>query len=325
MKELLREIVPGFFRLSVPLSQELDAVHTYVAIEGDRLVLFDTGPGTPGVEALYEAALARLGKTLEDVDRIYVTHCHVDHCGFAGRIGDRSGAAIHLPRKEYEALREQDRRRVLLGDYGRRHGLDEGSVRNVMTTLELFAAATAPFETDCFIARGDEFTAGGRRFVVLETPGHTRGQVCFYLPDERLLLSGDHVLPHITPNLSPDVLYPDFQPLESFLDSLERVRYLNVETIWPAHGEPFSDLGGRVDEIRRHHGEREAVIRDALRRLGPATAQAVAEHVFASAALALFHRGLALNETCVHLMFLEKRGQVRSEERNGRFYWTDKG
>jgi len=57
-----------------------------------------------------------------------------------------------------------------------------------------------------------------------------------------ILLAGDHVLPDITPNLSPDIFRLDYRPLKSFLESLGAIRDLPVRMVYPAHGGPFPDL-----------------------------------------------------------------------------------
>ncbi len=63
---------------------------------------------------------------------------------------------------------------------------------------------------------------GNRSFEVIFTPGHAAGHVCFFFRDEGLLLAGDHVLPYIAPSLSPNIYDEIFQPLKSYLESLDR-------------------------------------------------------------------------------------------------------
>ena len=94
MKETVKEIAPGLFRKSIPLAFGLDYVHTFAALDQDRVTLFDTGPSTASSLLIYQNALSGLGRSLEDVDRVFITHSHVDHCGFAGRIQEISGARI---------------------------------------------------------------------------------------------------------------------------------------------------------------------------------------------------------------------------------------
>lgn len=314
MKQNIQEIASGLYRISIPLSV-LDFVHTYALVEGARVVLVDTAPNSPEIKAQYEEALTAVGKSLKAVDLILITHSHVDHCGLAGVIKDLSGAAIHLPQIEYEALLQQQQRKRLMAAFAMRHGLDDKAVRNLEVMLELFATATAPFIPDHFLTDQEVLTAGGKKIIVCAVPGHTRGQVCFYLPQEEILLSGDHVLPHITPNLSPDLVDPSFSPLESYLRSLDRIGGLKVKTVWPSHGEPFSDLAGRVEEIKAHHEQRKRLICEAL-WCRPRPLVEISERIFGSS-LDDFSRALALNETYVHLQQMEREGAATVFEHEG--------
>ncbi len=132
--------------------------------------------------------------------------------------------------------------------------------------MAVFRKATIPFRVDSHLEPRDRHNLGNRSFEVIAAPGHTAGQMCFYFPEEQILLAGDHVLPDITPNLSPDIFQLDYRPLRSFLQSLEAIRDLPVRMVYPAHGDPFPDLGKRVDEIKEHHAERTQLILEALER-----------------------------------------------------------
>jgi glyoxylase-like metal-dependent hydrolase (beta-lactamase superfamily II) len=144
------------------------------------------------------------------------------------------------------------------------------------------------------------------------TPGHTKGHHVFWAATERLLFSGDHVLPHLTPSIGFE---PRRSPtaLADFLASLRRVRDLDARLILPAHGPAFTDLSARVDELLHHHEERLALIRAEVHtstvaeiagRL-PWTRKAVR---FTD--LAPFHQVLAVWETGAHLEYLSAQGRI---------------
>jgi glyoxylase-like metal-dependent hydrolase (beta-lactamase superfamily II) len=125
---------------------------------------------------------------------------------------------------------------------------------------------------------------------------------------ERVLFSGDHVLPRITSNVG---LYPYSRddPLGDFLDALRAVRKLPVTRVLPAHGDPFDDLPGRVDQILAHHEDR---LRATLDAIGDAErdAYAICRTMFPVLRSAHEER-FALAETLAHLRYLERRGKVR--------------
>ena len=98
----------------------------------------------------------------------------------------------------------------------------------------------------------------------MHTPGHTVDHLCLYDPENGTLLTGDHVLPSITPHVS-GVRKAD--SLKSYLATLDLVAELDgVKLGLPAHGHPFDDVPGRVDAIKEHHDERMELLREASAR-----------------------------------------------------------
>ena len=82
------------------------------------------------------------------------------------------------------------------------------------------------------------------------------------------MISGDHVLPTITPHISG--LGTTVDPLKDFFDSLDLMKTFDgVRTVLPAHGLEFGDLSGRAEDIKRHHHERLEKLRTAQRRARP--------------------------------------------------------
>src|SRR5262249_52356800 len=107
-----------------------------------------------------------------------------------------------------------------------------------------------------------ELRIGSHTYRILWTPGHSDFHLCL-LRDDGLFFVGDHVLQSITPNIG---LYPQGRPnpLLDFLPSLERVAPLHVRLVLPGHGQPFADLAVRAAQLRVHHEERSATIRELL-------------------------------------------------------------
>jgi glyoxylase-like metal-dependent hydrolase (beta-lactamase superfamily II) len=150
----------------------------------------------------------------------------------------------------------------------------------------------------------------GREWFVLHTPGHTLDHICLHDPEEGVLLSGDHVLPTITPHIAG--LGSGRDPLNAFKESLERIRSIGeVNIVLPAHGHPFTDLAGRCAAIESHHEERLARLQDISQELGPATVIELSHQLFRPAVWG----GMAESETYAHLEHLrllglaERRGE----------------
>ena len=317
MKPPIQEIAENFYMITLPMPFRLKHVNIFALVHDGRVALFDTGLNLPKTFSALEASLNAIKQSIKDIDRIFLTHFHADHCGIAGRIKEISKGVIYMPEIEYQSMQNynngnlwEDRMRV----FCIKHGLMEKTADTISRFFTQFKTTTAPFEVDVFLEPQQTIIIGNREFEVIPTPGHTRGHVCFFCREEGILLSGDHVLPYITPNLSPDLFAMYFRPLHSFLDSLTKIHDLPVIGIYPAHGPPFSDLKERVEEIKEHHRQRTELILDSIKGR-PKTAFDVSLDIFGRA-LPEFDKFLALNETYVHLIELEKDGVINQSKRN---------
>jgi glyoxylase-like metal-dependent hydrolase (beta-lactamase superfamily II) len=155
-------------------------------------------------------------------------------------------------------------------------------------------------------------------FKVIWTPGHSAGHICLYDKRNKVLLSGDHVLPHITPSVGLHVRTTS-NPLADYLDSLKRIGERGYRFAMPAHGEPFLDPSSRVARIVRHHEFRLRACVDALGR-ETLTGWDVTPRVFGED-LRGFHRYAAMFETLAHLVLAESRGQVERVADDGVIHW----
>jgi glyoxylase-like metal-dependent hydrolase (beta-lactamase superfamily II) len=167
------------------------------------------------------------------------------------------------------------------------------------------------------LADAEVIRLGKREWVSVHTPGHTPDHLCLYDPAGGVLLSGDHVLPTITPHISGLDAGPD--PLSAFFTSLDKVSDLEgIGTVLPAHGHPFDDLRGRVKDIQRHHEERLARLREAGDELGQATVEQLSQKLFRQRSWG----PMAESETYAHLEHLRLAGQASREERDGQLVYS---
>jgi glyoxylase-like metal-dependent hydrolase (beta-lactamase superfamily II) len=170
------------------------------------------------------------------------------------------------------------------------------------------------------VRHGSAIRLAGREFVVWHTPGHTADHVCLHDRDNGVFLSGDHVLPSITPHISG--LGEIADPLQAFYDSLDRVAELEgVQRCLPAHGHPFTGLAERAAAIKRHHRERLQKLKSISKQLGPATVKEISEQLFQPRSWG----GMAESETYAHLEHLRMRREAEAHEREDGFlvYVTD--
>ncbi|MGW6687435.1 MBL fold metallo-hydrolase [Streptomyces sp. NPDC054961] len=156
----------------------------------------------------------------------------------------------------------------------------EGAVRfSELTGSKVRALDPALRLGDEGLGAGDVIRTGGLELRVVPTPGHTADSLCFHLPADRAVLTGDTVLGRGTTL----VAHPDGR-LGDYLDSLRRLRSLTVDdgvhTVLPGHGPVLDDAQGAVEFYLAHRAHRLAQIETAFES-GFVTPEAVVAHVYA--------------------------------------------
>src|SRR5258708_5955659 len=170
---------------------------------------------------------------------------------------------------------------------------------------------------------GEEIACGRFGFRVIWTPGHSAGHICLYDARNKILLSGDHVLPQITPSVGLHVRTTS-NPLADYLDSLRLIGKLEAELVMPGHGEPFHGLPERTGELLAHHQRRlDEIVKLLMARPGvPQTGFELASQMSWSRRrtwddLTGFERRMAVTEALAHIELLHARGQVQKNCADG--------
>jgi glyoxylase-like metal-dependent hydrolase (beta-lactamase superfamily II) len=310
------ELVPGLYQLTIPMPFRLNHVHVYLVEADDGFMLIDTGVNTPEAFAGLKRQLEALGLDFHAITQIVITHFHSDHCGQAARIRDLGRAQIVMGATERVVLEgvqagpHNEREEQFL-----RHGLPSEQAKPYAEVLPYLKSLSIPFAVDVGIGPGHTLLAKRRRLEAFMTPGHTPGHLCLFLPEEKLMFSGDHILQRITPNIGLHSFSgPD--PLGDYLNSLQATLQLGATRLFPSHGPVVEDPERRIQELLQHHDQR---LQGCLEALGsaPTTAYAVSLHVFGTA-LDYFGRWLALGETLSHLEHLVHQGLVSKAEEDDR-------
>jgi glyoxylase-like metal-dependent hydrolase (beta-lactamase superfamily II) len=323
------EVAPGILRLQLAIQMPgLGHVNCYVLEDGEGFTVVDPGmPGpTPWADLVQRFAAA--GIPLARVHTVVVTHSHPDHFGGAARLRRESGADIVThqrfrlwwdPEPDTEDPEEMTPAPLAAaGPYrgptpwgGAPFQPPAARTSEEMRT-ELASGRWTPRPTRR-LADADTIRLARREWVAVHTPGHTPDHLCLFDPVEGVVLSGDHVLPTITPHISGIATIDD--PLAEFFASLDRMDALNDVTVaLPAHGQPFQDLSGRVAAIKKHHEGRLATLRTASVELGAAApVYEFMQHLFSPRAWG----SMAESETYAHLEHLRLAGQADARWENG--------
>ena len=306
-------VAPDVRLIALPLPLALKVVNVYLVEGGCGWTLVDTGLHTAEAERALRDGLADAGIAMADLRRVFVTHLHPDHLGMAGTLR-AAGAELVMHRPELEMAREIwatdhhliDATYAWFEGHGMPHDVDLG-MRDAWIEMANGVDAFEPVRT---VENGETVDLSGRAATVGWTPGHTDHHAVLFEPATATLFAGDHVLPRITSNVG---LYPYSRddPLGDFLGALENMKTLGVRRVLPAHGDPFDDCNGRVDEILAHHAAR---LDDTLTAIGAGRdAYAICRILFPRLRSAHEER-FALAETLAHLRYLERRARVTEIE-----------
>ena len=273
--------------------------------------------------------LKGLGFNLCDVEKVVLTHFHVDHSSLLALLLS-CDVEVYMGRRDVEVVKGGVRNFVEAAtNLYLQHGTPVEEVEAMLSNhpaLKLEYAYDRVREADIQgLGDGDTITLGGKKLEVIEAPGHTPGSILLYSRGTRELFTGDTLLPGITPHVT--IHDPGSDPLGEYLESLERISSIEARIAYPGHREPLEDPRTRALELIRHHQERLSEIEELVRTLEPVTAYEVAKRVRWRTRYSSWsmyppqEKFFAMGETLAHLRRLEVEGRVAKGLEDGIYYW----
>ncbi len=309
-------------KISVPTPYPVGPVNAYL-IAAKPYTLVDPGPDTREAREVLQGELDRLGVPLDRIERVLLTHFHTDHCGLASWIHSLTGAKIHIHPYDLKKLSGNHdfiKERML---FVREAGVPAEILEEILKDRDKLPPPSVPPGSVVPTVEGTEIPFEGGSLQALHLPGHATGHLCFYDPAGKNLIAGDFLLPHITPNpfLEPDPLHPRRRnpSLRHYLEGLERLLAMDIELVWPGHGEVIDDYRKLVAEVQEHHRARCDALVGLLREHGPCTAFELSRVTYPH--LKGFNIFMGLSEVQAHLDVLVEEGRVKMEKRDGVEYY----
>lgn len=323
------QVREGIWAVAIPAEKSPIAYTIdYVFETESGLAIVDTGWGEQSSADALARALESIGHDESEIQTILVTHMHPDHFGLVPSL-----------------LAGMPHRRLLM---------HEADLRLVDTRSDAVREATMPQWREIMLSTGapaaieitrrfpihhrldksmdgqvravedaEVITLGPWRLRAIWTPGHTPGHLCFLVEDHDLLISGDHILPTITPQVT-QLSDPSQDILGTYLASLRALRTLEVAEVLPAHQYRFTGLAERIDELLAHHDRRLGMLVDALEEHPGQTCAALADALdwrHPLSAMPIDQARMAIKETLAHLLHLRRTERAHAVEGPPSTWW----
>ena len=319
------KITQGVYWLRMPLPMKLDHINLWLLEDGDGWTIVDSCMNLSDAKVIWEQLFSGFMQRRQ-VKRVIATHMHPDHIGLAGWLCEKHDCELWMSRQEYLMCRNltnyngeeapEAAIRFLV-----RAGMDENYIEQYRKRFGFFGEMISSLP-DSYrrLIDGETFEVNGHYWQVLTTSGHSPEHVSLYCPSLKCMISGDQILPRITPNVSIFPNEPNGDTLKEWLHGLERLRQILPENllVLPSHQEPFYGARTRLTQIIESHDEGLDKLYQALiepKRVIDCFA-ALFKNPVSSSTL-----NLAAGETLAHLNCLIGRKMATFEEDEQGVYW----
>jgi len=323
---MIEEIATNLFRVEVPLPDNLlRSINSYIIKASERDLIIDPGMNREECLNVMRASLNKLRIDLRRTD-FFITHFHVDHFSLVLNLATEE-STIYFNRPDMGIVD-----RIRRGTFGEDithftflSGFPENALKEI---LDFDADSYYRFERRLpfkMMEDGDTIITGNYVFKCLRTSGHTEGHTCLFEPNKKMLISGDHLLGDITPSIQ--LRSADGNPLEKYLESLDKVYDLDIDLVLPGHRGPFRKCKERIRELKKHHQERADEVTSILEK-GSQNAYQVASQMTWDVnfdswdVFPVLHKWFATGEAIAHLKYLEEKGTIRKEMREQKIFYS---
>jgi len=314
---MIEEIMANIFKIEIPLpNSPLQFVNSYVIKAPDRNLIVDTGMNQEECMNVMKGGLSELGIDLKNTD-LFITHSHIDHLGLASKL-ITGETTIYSSEPEAERFDH-----MVFGDlWGKMinftymNGFPEKELKEILNhhPAELYGLKeNLRFK---FLEDDDTLGIGNYHFKCIKTPGHSKGHLCLYEPERKILISGDHILDGITPNIS--LRSNTENPLREYLMSLDKIYNLDIELVLPGHRNIFKKCKERINELKWHHQKRSEETTSFLEKAGMNAyqlASLMSWEVDCDSwdSFPVMQKWFAVGEVMAHLKYLEEIGVIQKE------------
>lgn len=307
---------PEIYKIYVPIPDNpLKWLNSYVVMTGDKPVVIDTGFNRVECKNALLEGLAELGVAPDDCV-LFITHLHADHCGLAPMFDD-AGAKILMSQIDRDILAAQWDERTgkwtnFIKTFDNFGFPEEELLKQKRENQAIRFAPSRMFRTQT-VEDGECFVIGDTEFICVWTPGHAPGHMCLYLPEQKILFSGDHILYTITPNIA--CWSNNNHSLADYMESLNKVAAMEIKRAFPSHREE-GDFQLRLRSLKQHYEGRLAELESVIKDYEGSNAYELAQHLTWSSRgkpwseFPVTQKWFAVSETAAHMDYLAGQGRA---------------
>jgi len=324
------EVAPGIFWLRMGLPFALNHINLWLlrdrmphplqsGIEQEGWTVVDCGVDNPATRDAWLQVEQQMLQGLP-ILRVLVTHMHPDHMGLAHWLCERWQAPLWMSTSEYQSALLASSGLSNFGgaatvDFFTAHGWHQPDELAQVKARVGYYTSMVPKIPSAYVRlmAGAQLRIGDRIWECISGYGHSPEHMALLDRQQQLLISGDMLLPSISTNVSVYAMEPDGNPLQWFLDSLDKMSQLsNMTWVLPSHGRPFQGAATRIAQLRSHHAERLTELLQACQ------AQACSAYellpVLFKRPLDVHQTTFALGEAVAHLNLLCLSGQIGRDQ-----------
>lgn len=319
------DILPGLKWLRLPLPFLLGHINVWLLRDAETWVIVDTGIFSKATRDVWRD-IFRNDLNSAPVSRVLVTHLHPDHVGCAGWLCEYFDIELSMTMEEYLLCR------ILVADTGttvpregqqfyHRAGFSEEQMSLYMHMFGSFGKVVYPLPHSFKRLHHErKVHIDGSEWQVITGHGHSPEHACLYNAEKNVLISGDQILPTISPNVSVYPTEPAANPLKGWFESLQRMkkRLPDDVLVLPAHGKPFRGVMDRLDALISEHEAGLIKLHEACRE--PRRAVDVFAALF-KGKITDNNRIMATGEAIAHLNYLIYKGEMSVEKDPNGVLW----
>ncbi len=310
----------GIYRIAIPLpNNPLKQLNSYFIKERNRGLLIDTGFNLPECKAALLEGIETLHADWPKID-FFITHFHADHSGLIGELAKR-GSTIYCNEVDAKILQKTHNNKYWeqVQLFYIMHGYPQEELEKLINVLP---STMSKQETQfTYVKEGEILAFGDYLLICISTPGHTPGHMCLYEPKHKFIISGDHIIADITPNITARFDFHD--ALGWYLRSLNKIDLIDVHLVFPGHRQIINDCHERIRELQLHYKNRLEEVRVIMEQ-GPMSAYQAASLIHWDMPFSFWdqvpnqQKWFAVGEAIAHLENLAEQGivqRIRSDEK----------